>query len=108
MTDGERTPKIIEGVIATGDSFIASERKKEELRQRLEADAVEMEGAAVAQVCHQMDVPCIVIRSISDMADSRSQEDMERFSRIAANNSASLVQAMTALLGGGTSSSDGR
>ena len=98
VSDGERTVQIIEGVIATGDSFIASESKKEDLRRRLHADAVEMEGAAVAQVCHQMSTPCIVIRSISDMADSRSAEDMERFSRIAANNSASIVRAMVALL----------
>lgn len=100
ITSGEeeRTPKIVEGVIVTGDAFIASELKKDELRQRLQPAAVEMEGAAVAQVCHQMNVPWIVVRSISDMADSRSQEDMEKFARIAANNSATFVREMVELL----------
>ena len=50
---GRRKPKIMRGVIVTGDSFIASTEKCAELRKKLEADAVEMEGAAVAQLCYQ-------------------------------------------------------
>jgi adenosylhomocysteine nucleosidase len=97
-TAGERKPRFVEGIIATGDSFIASSSKKGELRARLQADAVEMEGAAVAQVCYQIRTPCIVIRSLSDNADDMATLDLERFYRIAANNSARLVIALVGLL----------
>jgi adenosylhomocysteine nucleosidase len=50
-----------------------------------------MEGAAVAQVCYQLGIPCIVIRSISDNANEKAAEDMEKFYKIAAMNSASMV-----------------
>ncbi|UCG51821.1 MAG: 5'-methylthioadenosine/adenosylhomocysteine nucleosidase [Candidatus Latescibacterota bacterium] len=95
---GERTPRIVEGVIATGDAFIASDPKKKELRDRLGADAVEMEGAAVAQVCFQFGVPCLVVRSISDLADASAVNDVERFYRIAADNSASFVLVVVGLI----------
>ncbi|MHC4357167.1 MAG: 5'-methylthioadenosine/adenosylhomocysteine nucleosidase [Planctomycetota bacterium] len=86
---GRRKPRIVRGVIVTGDSFIASTQKCAELRKKLEADAVEMEGAAVAQICYQREIPCLVIRSISDNADYI----------MAARNSASLVAELVGLLG---------
>ncbi|MCX5634983.1 MAG: 5'-methylthioadenosine/adenosylhomocysteine nucleosidase, partial [Planctomycetota bacterium] len=52
-SEGERAPGIMKGVVVTGDIFVASPEKCEELRKTLGADAVEMEGAAVAQVCYQ-------------------------------------------------------
>lgn len=97
---GDRMPKIVTGIVATGDVFVASTPKKGELRTRLKADAVEMEGAAVAQVCHQQKVPCLVVRSCSDSADERAAVDARKFSKTAANNSAKLVMALAALLGG--------
>jgi len=89
--DGERAPKVSTGVIVTGDMFVASSAKKAELVKEFKADAVEMEGAAVAQVCHQMNVPCIVIRSISDNADENANTDLKQFYKIAAANSAKLI-----------------
>jgi len=95
---GAGPPRCVEGLIATGDAFVASDRMKRELRERLQADAVEMEGAAVAQVCHQSGTPCIVIRSLSDNADAAAAEDLERFYAVAAENSARLVLSAVALL----------
>ena len=96
---GEHAPKILQGTIITGDIFVASTPKKEELRDLLQADAVEMEGAAVAQVCYQHGVPCLVVRSLSDTADENAVIDSQRFQRIAAANSAKLVMAIAGLLG---------
>jgi adenosylhomocysteine nucleosidase len=96
---GERGPKIITGVVVTGDSFIASTDKCAELRKRLEADAVEMEGAAVAQICYQRRIGHLVIRSISDKADDGAVLDKQMFYILAARNSASLVAEMVGFLG---------
>ncbi len=93
-SEGERTPVIVRGIIVTGDVFVASPAKKEELRKALNADAVEMEGAAVAQVCRELGVPCLVIRSISDTADAKARQDASLFFPIAAQNSAMFVQAI--------------
>ena len=91
FADGKRVPQIIQGVVATGDVFVAHPDKKAELRKELGADAVEMEGAAVAQVCWQWEIPCLVIRSMSDMADHNAVVDARMFQAIAARNSAHLV-----------------
>ena len=95
---GQRKPKIITGVIVTGDSFIASTEKCAELRKKLEADAVEMEGAAVAQICYQRQINHLVIRSISDSADEGAVTDKQMFYILAAKNSSDLVAEMIGLL----------
>ena len=62
-----RPPRAILGDIASGDQFFASNAAIAELRRRLPAVAcVEMEGAAVAQVCFEHEVPFGIIRTISD------------------------------------------
>ncbi|TKJ41055.1 5'-methylthioadenosine/S-adenosylhomocysteine nucleosidase [candidate division LCP-89 bacterium B3_LCP] len=88
---GLSTPRIIVGTIATGDAFITSTPKKGELRESIKADAVEMEGAAVAQVCYQFDVPCLIIRALSDKSDENAMDDFERFYSIAAKNANRVV-----------------
>jgi adenosylhomocysteine nucleosidase len=90
-SEGERRPAVRTGVVVTGDVFIASDAKKAELRKVFAADAVEMEGAAVAQVCARLKVPCLVIRSISDSADAQAHGDFQKFLRAACANSAALV-----------------
>ena len=95
---GNRNPKIIRGVVVTGDSFIASTDKCAELRKKLEADAVEMEGAAVAQICYQREIAHLVIRSISDNADEGAVLDKQTFYILAARNSAKLVTEIVGLL----------
>ncbi len=96
---GEREPRVIKGVVVTGDSFVASEEKSRQLRERLEADAVEMEGAAVAQICYQRQIPHIIIRSISDRADEGAVVDKQTFYILAAENSSALVSELIGLLG---------
>jgi len=86
-----RAPKVLLGRIVTGDVFVSSEEKVNQLLTDFEADATEMEGAAVAQICYQQQVPCIVIRSLSDKANGSAREDMLNFLKVAARNSAALV-----------------
>ncbi|MFA6562159.1 MAG: 5'-methylthioadenosine/adenosylhomocysteine nucleosidase [Verrucomicrobiia bacterium] len=90
-SEGKRQPRIIKGVVVTGDVFVASPAKKAELRKALGADAVEMEGAAVAQVCRDLRVPWLIVRSISDGADHNALQDVDSFTALAAQNSAHLV-----------------
>lgn len=97
--EGEKAPKIVKGVVVTGDVFAASTAKCTELRKRLGADAVEMEGAAVAQICYQQRIPHLVVRCISDKADEKALEDVKKFYKIAAKNSARLATKIVELLG---------
>jgi adenosylhomocysteine nucleosidase len=61
------------GLIVSGDQFVASATAVAALREALpEALAVEMEGAAIAQVCYEYGVPCAVVRTISDTADDHA------------------------------------
>jgi adenosylhomocysteine nucleosidase len=76
------SPRVIEGVIASGDQFIDSAEEIEALRQRLpNVECVEMEGAAVAQVCLEYSMPFGIVRTISDAADENAVHDFPRFSR---------------------------
>lgn len=62
--------KHVVGTIASGNYFVDSPEKVEEVRETTGADAVEMEGAAVAHVAARNDVPALVIRALSDNADT--------------------------------------
>lgn len=99
LQSGQRPPRIVVGTIVTGDAFVASKDKCKELQEKLEADAVEMEGAAVAQVCYQRGIGCLVIRSMSDKADESAVMDKQLFYTLAAKNSASLVAGIIGCLG---------
>jgi len=98
-SEGLRAPRAVRGVIVTGDVFVASPAKAKELREELKADAVDMESAAVAQVCRLLGVPWLVIRSVSDAADANAARDTSRFYAIAAENSMRLVTALVAMWG---------
>ena len=89
--DGLRHPRIVTGTVVTGDIFVAFDPKRTALHENLGADAVEMEGASVAQICWQQNIPCLVIRSLSDNAGSNASEDFKKYYKIAARNSAALV-----------------
>jgi len=92
--DGERVPRIVEGVIVTGDVFVADVAVREELRRNLDASAVEMEGAAVVQTCRQFRVPCLVVRSITDRADGQALRSYDAYVAVASENAAALVAAI--------------
>lgn len=74
-------PKVVTANIASGDKFFANRGDIEELRNRLPISCVEMEGAAVAQVCHEHSIPLGVLRTISDSADSAAPIDFLEFTR---------------------------
>lgn len=73
-------PRIHRGLIASGDQFVNERGHINELNKALPGlVAVEMEGAAVAQVCYELGVPCGVIRTISDNANENAATDFMRF-----------------------------
>ena len=77
---GITAPTCCVGLIASGDQFINSSEKIAQLiSDQPETLAVEMEGASVAQVCHEHNIPCVIIRIISDKADSCSAIDFPQF-----------------------------
>lgn len=89
-------PKCLIGTIATGDQFIGDRQKTEAIvREQPDTLAVEMEGAAVAQVCTDYDVPFVVIRTISDKADHTSEIDFPQFiEKVARHYSQHIISNM--------------
>ena len=87
--------QIDKGLIITGDSFMQSAHRVSETREKFPASkAVEMEAASIAQVCHQMDVPFLIIRSLSDIAGKESNVSFDQFLGTAAKHSAEMVMAI--------------
>ena len=86
-------PRVHRGLILSGDRFVSTLAESHALRQALpEALAVEMEGAAVAQVCHDYGVPFAAVRTISDRADDTAHTDFQRFIReVASRYSLAIV-----------------
>lgn len=81
-----------QGLIATGDSFMCDPVRIEHTRRQFPSMlAVEMEGAAIAQVCYQMQVPCVVIRSLSDIAGKESPDSFEAYLEVASKHSSAMV-----------------
>lgn len=77
---GIGTPGIHHGLIASGDLFVNDAHMAQTLAGALpDVLCVEMEGAAVAQICHEYGVSCAVLRTVSDRADSASHIDFEAF-----------------------------
>jgi adenosylhomocysteine nucleosidase len=73
-------PRLHQGLILSGDCFVASQRQCDQLLQwQPDALAVEMEGAALAQVCADFHLPFAVVRTISDRADDQAHLDFNRF-----------------------------
>jgi adenosylhomocysteine nucleosidase len=71
---------VTEGLVASGDQFFSSDARRGELRDALpDALCVEMEGAAVAQVCAEFGVPFAIVRTISDAAGDSAAVDFSRF-----------------------------
>jgi adenosylhomocysteine nucleosidase len=97
-TFGIRRPSVLTGDIASGDQFFANAESTSELRSRLPSVlCVEMEGAAVGQVCHEYGVPFTVVRTISDSADHAAPVDFPRFiAHVASVYSLGLVREVLA------------
>lgn len=91
-------PRVWRGLVASGDQFFASAEATAALHALLpDALAVEMEGAAVAQVCYEHGVPFAIARVISDTASHQAAVDFARFLREACGPYARvLVEAVLA------------
>lgn len=91
---GMRAPTLHQGLIVSGDRFVSTSAESARLRAELpSALAVEMEGAAVAQVCSDYQAPFAVVRVISDRADDAAHTDFQRFiAEVASRYSAAIVE----------------
>ncbi|MEO7128401.1 MAG: 5'-methylthioadenosine/adenosylhomocysteine nucleosidase [Rhodoferax sp.] len=94
--DGVMRHEVHGGLIASGDRFVSTALESAALRDALqsgghEALAVEMEGAAVAQVCLDYGVPFAAIRTISDRADDQAHGDFAKFVREVAGRYACAI-----------------
>jgi len=90
----EKAITLKEGVIATGDQFVASFERKEWVGRTFDASALEMEGASVAVVCNALNVPFFILRAISDSADMDAGFDFDAFLESSAKVSAEFILEM--------------
>jgi adenosylhomocysteine nucleosidase len=95
---GVDRPSVHSGQVATGDEFIDGELKEVVRHRAPRALCVDMEGAAVAQVCHELGgVPLGVIRAISDLAGGTASVDFPKFlDRLASHYSYEILRRMFA------------
>ena len=91
--------QLKEGIIATGDQFVANPERKSWIETTFSADALEMEGASVACVCANFNIPFFVLRAISDTADGHAEIDFDAFLKSSAQVSAQFVLEMVKRLG---------
>lgn len=86
--------KCVIGMVASGDQFCTDLEIKKEITKEFNADCVEMEGAAIAQVCNLDKVPCVIIRSISDKVNGSNHEDFETYLEKASRNCAKFIKEL--------------
>ena len=80
------------GLIATGDSFMEDPKRVNEIREKFPTMiAAEMEAAAIAQVCHQYNLPFVIIRALSDIAGKESSVSFDAFLKKAAHNASTMI-----------------
>jgi adenosylhomocysteine nucleosidase len=87
--------RLHRGLVVSGDRFVSTTAESRTLQAALpQALAVEMEGAAIAQVCHDYGVAFAAVRTVSDRADDAAHGDFVRFVReVASRHSAAIVNA---------------
>lgn len=81
----------IQGVIASGDQFIASDRQRNYIKDHFSAAAAEMEGASIGHVCYLNGVDFCVLRAISDGANEASPMSFAEFTELAVRNSIKII-----------------
>jgi adenosylhomocysteine nucleosidase len=88
--------RVHRGLLVSGDRFVCTTTEARALQAELpDALAVEMEGAAFAQVCHDFGLPFAAVRTISDRADDAAHGDFLEFVRtVASPCSAAIVDAL--------------
>ena len=93
---GDRAHRVVAGRILTGDQFIHGDRATTHayLTGELQGDAVDMESAAIAQVCTVNRTPFVSVRTLSDLADGSADVDYMKFLPQVARNSFHIVKAV--------------
>ena len=89
MQNKEFNVKI--GIIASGDIFCTDPKMKEKIKEKFNADCIEMEGAAIAQVCKLDKIPFLVIRSISDKPNGQNEITFDKFLEKASQRCAYII-----------------
>lgn len=88
----ENKIKIHEGLIVTGDQFVNSKDRINEIKEIFpQALCCEMEGAAVGQVAYEFNIPYLVIRAMSDTADEEASQSFDEFIIDAGKRSAKML-----------------
>lgn len=85
------------GTIASGDQFMSDTEKKTVIRDRFNAVACEMEGAAIAHVAYVNGVPFAVLRAISDSASGDAQMEYPKFVAMASERSHKIIDTFIKL-----------
>lgn len=88
----DETYNITTGVIASGDIFCTEIKMKEKIYSKFNAQCVEMEGAAIAQVCYLDKIPFVVIRSISDTPNGNNAIVFDEFVKLASKRCANIIK----------------
>lgn len=93
---GQAAPDVavFEGQVLSGDQFISTRARKEELMRDFHGKCTEMEGAAIAQASYANKIPYVIIRAISDKADESVEESYDAFEAKAAVHCADIVEYM--------------
>jgi len=86
--------KYLIGKVLSGDQFISNAEIVAELRDQMDGACVEMEGAAVAQVCHMNATPFVIIRSMSDKSDGSAEVNFREFTEQSSQRSHSILEFM--------------
>jgi adenosylhomocysteine nucleosidase len=93
-----RRPKLVYGTILAGDQYIHCEATRERLHREFQAQAVAMEGGALAQVAERLGVPWLEIRALSDLAGKDSRFDFAKFVEEVAGSSARILRQLLPVL----------
>ena len=93
-----RPPRLVYGTILAGDQFIHCEATRERLHREFQAQAVAMEGGALAQVALRLGVPWLEIRALSDLAGKDSRFDFAQFVNEVASSSARILRQLLPVL----------
>lgn len=86
------------GAVCSGDSFLSSKEQVDSIVKKNfpEALAIDMEGAAIAQVCHCHNTPFLLIKGVSDKGDNNSPEDSEKNVYVAMKAATAITKRLLA------------
>lgn len=93
-TSFSKNHKIQAGLIASGDQFISSNEQKSFIKENFLPLCAEMEGASIAQASYLCKIPFVIVRCLSDMADSNAENIYTFNENEAAKASSDLVKEM--------------